>query len=131
MELFCARQRRRLTRGLKRKHVAFLKRLRKAKKECPAFEKPAVVKTHLRNMIVLPEMVGSIVGIYNGKTFVEVEIKVRDSFIFITKLQFIKDKRIADLGTLLALASTSVIEQVPVGSKLKTFVCTPFYKCCV
>ncbi|KAF2353717.1 Ribosomal protein S19/S15 [Trinorchestia longiramus] len=75
MELFSSRQRRRLNRGLKRKHVAFLKRLRKAKKECPAFEKPAVVKTHLRNMIVLPEMVGSIVGVYNGKTFVEVEIK--------------------------------------------------------
>lgn len=77
MELFCARQRRRITRGLKRKHVALLKRLRKAKKECPALEKPAVIKTHLRNMIILPEMVGSIVGVYNGKTFVQVEVKVR------------------------------------------------------
>ena len=39
-------------------------------------EKPAVVKTHLRNMIVVPEMIGSIVGVYNGKTFNQVEIKV-------------------------------------------------------
>ena len=35
-----------------------------------------VVKTHLRNMIIIPEMIGSIVGVYNGKTFNQVEIKV-------------------------------------------------------
>lgn len=39
-------------------------------------EKPACIKTHMRNMIVLPEMIGSVVGIYNGKTFNQVEIKV-------------------------------------------------------
>ena len=62
--------------GLKRKPLALIKRLRKAKKEAPPLEKPAVVKTHLRNMIVVPEMIGSMVGIYNGKTFNQVEIKV-------------------------------------------------------
>lgn len=76
MKLFPSRSRRRLARGLKRKPIAFLKRLRKAKKEAPPLEKPACIKTHLRDMIVLPEMVGSIVGIYNGKTFNQVEIKV-------------------------------------------------------
>ena len=30
----------------------------------------------MRNMIVLPEMIGSVVGIYNGKTFNQVEIRV-------------------------------------------------------
>jgi hypothetical protein len=35
-----------------------------------------VVKTHLRNMIIVPEMIGSIIGVYNGKTFNQVEIKV-------------------------------------------------------
>ena len=35
-------------------------------------EKPATVKTHLRDMIVLPEMVGSVVGIYNGKVYNQV-----------------------------------------------------------
>jgi len=35
----------------------------------------SVVKTHLRNMIVVPEMTGSIVGVYNGKVFTQVEIK--------------------------------------------------------
>jgi hypothetical protein len=28
-------------------------------------------------MIIVPEMIGSIVGVYNGKTFNQVEIKVR------------------------------------------------------
>ena len=30
-------------------------------------EKPACVKTHVRNVVIIPEMVGSVVGIYNGK----------------------------------------------------------------
>merc|ERR1712033_13919 len=75
MELFNCRARRRYSRGLTRKPMTLVKRLRKAKKEAPPMEKPEVVKTHLRNMIVIPEMIGSIVGVYNGKTFNQVEIK--------------------------------------------------------
>ncbi|XP_022905098.2 small ribosomal subunit protein uS19 [Onthophagus taurus] len=75
MELMHARARRRFNRGLKRKPMALVKKLRKAKKEAPPNEKPEIVKTHLRNMIIVPEMVGSIVGVYNGKTFNQVEIK--------------------------------------------------------
>ena len=92
MDLLPARQRRRHQRGLKRKHMALIKKLRRAKKECPALEKPAVVKTHLRDMIILPEMVGSMIGVYNGKTFNQVEIKVRNplkpSCIFIDNYFF-------------------------------------------
>ncbi|GFG37817.1 hypothetical protein Cfor_11632 [Coptotermes formosanus] len=75
MELMHARARRRFRRGLKRKPMALVKKLRKAKKEAPPNEKPEIVKTHLRNMIIVPEMVGSIVGVYNGKTFNQVEVK--------------------------------------------------------
>merc|ERR1711937_292196 len=75
MELFPCRVRRKISRGLKRKPMALIKKLRKKKKECPVNEKPDVVKTHLRNMIVVPEMTGSIVGVYNGKVFTQVEIK--------------------------------------------------------
>lgn len=71
-----SRARRRFSRGLKRKPLALIKKLRKAKKEAPPLEKPAVVKTHLRNMIVVPEMVGSIVGVYNGKTFNQVSVNI-------------------------------------------------------
>uniref|UniRef100_A0A7N5K804 40S ribosomal protein S15 n=1 Tax=Ailuropoda melanoleuca TaxID=9646 RepID=A0A7N5K804_AILME len=82
MQLYSARQRRRLNRGLRRKQHSLLKRLRKAKKEAPPMEKPEVVKTHLRDMIILPEMVGSMVGVYNGKTFNQVEIKVRGELVW-------------------------------------------------
>merc|ERR1739848_746186 len=69
MDLVHARARRRF------KHL--LKRLRAAKKNCDtaAGEKPECIKTHLRNMIILPEMIGSVVGVYNGKVFNQVEIK--------------------------------------------------------
>merc|ERR1712083_34670 len=76
MELFPCRIRRKIGRGLKRKPMALIKKLRKKKKECPPNEKPDVVKTHLRDMIIVPEMTGSIVGVYNGKTFNQVEIKL-------------------------------------------------------
>mmetsp|Transcript_8405 Transcript_8405/g.20774 ORF Transcript_8405/g.20774 Transcript_8405/m.20774 type:complete len:148 (-) Transcript_8405:81-524(-) len=75
MDLVCARPRRRMSRGLKRKPMALIKRLRQAKKEAPPGEKPRGVKTHLRNMIIVPEMIGSIIGIYNGKMFCGVEMK--------------------------------------------------------
>nr|QBH73113.1 40S ribosomal protein S15 [Isotomurus palustris] len=74
-DLVHARARRRFNRGLKRKNMALLKKLRKAKKDAPANEKPEPVKTHLRDMIIIPEMIGSIVGVYNGKTFNQVEVK--------------------------------------------------------
>ncbi|KAJ1408442.1 40S ribosomal protein S15, partial [Ochromonadaceae sp. CCMP2298] len=38
-------------------------------------ERPAIIKTHLRNMIIVPEMIGSSVAVYNGKVFNIVDIK--------------------------------------------------------
>ena len=70
-----ARARRRFNRGLKRKPMGLIKKLRKAKQEAKPNEKPDLVKTHLRNMIVVPEMIGSVIGIYSGKEFNQVEIK--------------------------------------------------------
>lgn len=75
MGIVHARARRRFQRGLKRRPMGLIKKLRKAKKEAPPDEKPETVKTHLRNMIVVPEMIGSIIGIYNGKVFNQVEIR--------------------------------------------------------
>jgi ribosomal protein S19 len=46
------------------------------KREAGEGERPAPVKTHLRNMIIIPEMIGSIIGVYNGKVFMPVEVKV-------------------------------------------------------
>lgn len=30
------------------------------------------MRTHVRNMLIMPEMIGSVVGVYNGKTFNQV-----------------------------------------------------------
>ena len=77
-EQFSSRQRRRFVRGNrggKHKYARFLLKLRKAKKNLQLGEKPTPVKTHLRNAVILPEMVGSVVGIHSGKEFSNVEIK--------------------------------------------------------
>ncbi|KXJ74440.1 hypothetical protein RP20_CCG013662 [Aedes albopictus] len=54
MELMHSRAKCRLNRGTRRKPVALIK-LRKAKKNAPPNEKPAIVKAHLRNMIIVPD----------------------------------------------------------------------------
>ena len=56
---------------------ALLPQLPSQKKEATAGEKPEPVRTHLRDMVIVPEMIGSVIGVYNGKTFNQVEIKVR------------------------------------------------------
>ena len=48
MELFPCRIRRKISRGLKRKPLALIKKLRKKKKECPPNEKPDVIKTEVK-----------------------------------------------------------------------------------
>ena len=48
---------------------------KKSKKNTQPGEKPAPVKTHLRDCIVMPEMVGNQVAIYNGKVFTNIEVK--------------------------------------------------------
>ncbi|KAL0218506.1 hypothetical protein P9112_004159 [Eukaryota sp. TZLM1-RC] len=76
IELLDSRGRRKMLRGIGLKEKTLIEKLNKAKKACTEpGQKPEVVKTHLRNMIVLPSMIGSVVGIYNGKTFNAVEIK--------------------------------------------------------
>merc|ERR1712224_257047 len=62
------------SRGIKRQPITLLKKLRKSKKACAYGEKPVPVKTHMRNMVIVPEMIGSVV-VYNGKTFINVEVR--------------------------------------------------------
>ena len=64
-KLLPARQRRKLLRGLKEHEEKLLRKLRKR----------GTARTHLRDMIVLPEMVGKVVEIHNGRYFERVEIK--------------------------------------------------------
>lgn len=74
-KLLRSRQRRRLQRKLKPEYGRLMNKLNEIKQYTPQGEKPLPVKTHLRDLIVLPQMVMSVVNIHNGKEFVSVEIK--------------------------------------------------------
>jgi len=75
IKAFDARARRRFSRGLQQKPITLIQKLRRAKKMVKLNEKPYLILTHQRNMIIVPEMIGNLVGIYNGKTFTQLEIK--------------------------------------------------------
>ena len=69
-QLFNARQRRSLTRGItdgKRKLIEEIKAAKAGKSKNP-------IKTHVRDLIVLPYMVGVTVNVFSGKDFVPVTI---------------------------------------------------------
>jgi len=74
IKLLPARQRRSLLRGLTEAQRILLEKVRKAKKALQEGKK-VVIKTHVRDMIILPEMVGLTLHVYNGREFVPVEIK--------------------------------------------------------
>ena len=64
-ELSPARIRRSLTRGLNDSQKILLTKIKKGSKN---------LKTHCRDMVVLPEMIGVTIGIHNGKEFVKIII---------------------------------------------------------
>ena len=74
IELLPARQRRSLKRGFLPRQQSVLDKMRKLQKQDKKGGKPVVVRTHCRDMIVIPEMVGTTFGIYDGQNFVEVTI---------------------------------------------------------
>ena len=74
IELLPARQRRSLKRGFLPRQQKVLDKMRKLNKEGTKDGRPVVVRTHCRDMIVIPEMVGTTFGIYDGHNFVEVKI---------------------------------------------------------
>ena len=73
IKLLPSRQRRSLQRGLNTGQRTLLENIRRAKKSQSEGE-TAVTKTHARDMIILPEMVGATILIHNGKEFTSVEI---------------------------------------------------------
>ncbi|MGA3291405.1 MAG: 30S ribosomal protein S19 [Candidatus Bathyarchaeia archaeon] len=74
INLLPSRQRRSLQRGLTPEQRILLEKLREAK-EAQKQGKEVNLKTHVRDLIILPEMVGIKIQIHNGKEFVNVEIK--------------------------------------------------------
>jgi len=65
-ELLPARARRTLKRGMDEERMKAVRKIINSDK---------VVRTHRRDLIILPQFVGKTVAVHNGKEFVEVEIK--------------------------------------------------------
>ena len=74
IKLLPSRQRRSLQRGLSQTQRTLLENVRLAKRNQKG-ETKASVKTHARDMIVLPEMVGVTLLIHNGKEFIPVDVE--------------------------------------------------------
>ena len=69
-QMFTARQRRSLTRGItdaKRKLIEEIKATKAGKAKNP-------IRTHLRDLIILPYMVGVTINVFSGKEFTPVTI---------------------------------------------------------
>nr|CBH36867.1 30S ribosomal protein S19P [uncultured archaeon] len=67
VKLLCAKQRRKIKRTLRPEEEKLLEAVSSGKKDD--------IRTHLRDAIVLPSMIGKKIGIHNGKGFEYVEIK--------------------------------------------------------
>ena len=73
IKLLPSRQRRSLVKGLTNEQRILMEHIRNTKKENGG--KAASVKTHVRDMIVIPEMLGLTVQLHSGKEYVSIDIK--------------------------------------------------------
>jgi small subunit ribosomal protein S19 len=73
IKLLPSRQRRSLLRGLTPEQRALFERIRRVKTSSSKGKK-IIIRTHCRDMIILPEMVGMTISVHNGKEFTPVEI---------------------------------------------------------
>jgi small subunit ribosomal protein S19 len=69
-----ARARRKVARGFTRSEENLLSRFRSGDTK---------IRTHLRDMIIMPEMIGKEVEIYNGKEFMKVELQPEAVFHYL------------------------------------------------
>jgi small subunit ribosomal protein S19 len=75
IRLLPSRQRRSLQRGLSPEQRKLLEAIRKTKQTPAESQKSRSIKTHARDMIILPEMVGVTISVHTGKEFLAFEIK--------------------------------------------------------
>lgn len=67
IELLPSRARRSLARGLSEDNERLLNRIRRTQGR--------TVRTHRRDMVILPEFVGKRLAVHNGQAFVEIEVR--------------------------------------------------------
>ncbi len=74
VEIMPSRIRRTLLKGFTDQQKKLIMEVRATQRSVKAGERLKPVKTHCRNMPILPEMVGLEMGVYNGKEFLRVEV---------------------------------------------------------
>ncbi len=75
IKLLPSRQRRSLLRGLTPQQKKLMEKVRKVRKKLSQNPKARyIIKTHCRDMIILPEMVDLTIHVYNGKEYIPVKI---------------------------------------------------------
>ncbi|WP_423791961.1 30S ribosomal protein S19 [Methanocaldococcus indicus] len=74
IKLLPARQRRTILRGLTPKQRKLAIKIKRARRLLNKGKEPRIIRTHCRDFVITPDMVGLTFGVYNGKEFVEVKI---------------------------------------------------------
>ncbi len=76
IKLLPSRQRRSLTKGLTNEQRTLLEHVRAARKQNGGKDgKAEPVKTHCRDMIIIPEMIGLTLHLHSGKSYEALEVK--------------------------------------------------------
>jgi small subunit ribosomal protein S19 len=83
LPLMPARVRRKVNRGLTRGEEHLLSRFKIADTR---------IRTHLRDMVIMPDMIGKEVEIYNGKEFMKVEIQPEAVFHYLGEFALTRRK---------------------------------------
>ncbi len=74
VKLLPSRARRSLMRGFSPRHRRLLEKIIEARQKLVNECKEVVIKTHVRDMIILPIMVGLTISVFNGKEYIPVRI---------------------------------------------------------
>jgi small subunit ribosomal protein S19 len=83
MAVMPSRARRKMIRGFSRNEEQLLSQFRESEHK---------IRTHIRSMLILPEMVGREVEIYNGKEFMKVEIQPEAVFHYLGEFALTRRK---------------------------------------
>lgn len=81
--LMPSRIRRKFGRGLSREHEKLLAEVREGKDR---------IRTHMRDMVILPEMVGNTIEVHNGKDFIRVDIQPEAVFHYLGEFALTRRK---------------------------------------
>ena len=71
LEILPSRSRRSLSRGMSTNHIKFFEKIQKSIRN-KSTNKP--LRTHLRDFIILPQMIGLVFNVYNGREYLQVRV---------------------------------------------------------